>query len=362
MNFIETSLFYFLVVLLSAALARMSENGKSKAGLVAAVVLLTAVGGLRSYAVGQDTLGYKEGIEYFYAYGTTMWNHTFSVPYGVFTSAVLHICNNYSFLLVVESLITNAFFAFRLWDFRRTASLSFAMFVYTATVFPLSMCLTCQMIAVSLVFYATRFLEQNKPLLFCAWWAVGALLHASALIGVLFLIYYLFSNKSKSRSQFAAKMLASVALLFLAAYAGSKLVDRYARYSVNESSIGLMVFAQATVLAIAYFVSRETANVAPVESDGTSRLKANRMPLVFYALGILASASSYVIANAGRIAYYFTVLGPVFFGGFVKDARKIKARFCLGCFLVVWFLFYAFYAYLLHTGLGIESYSFVWMG
>lgn len=157
MNFIETSLFYFLVVLLSAALARMSENGKSKTGLVAAVVLLTAVGGLRSYAVGQDTLGYKEGIEYFYAYGTTMWNHTFSVPYGVFTSAVLHICNNYSFLLVVESLITNAFFAFRLWDFRRTASLSFAMFVYTATVFPLSMCLTCQMIAVSLVFYATRF-------------------------------------------------------------------------------------------------------------------------------------------------------------------------------------------------------------
>ena len=93
-----------------------------------------------------------------------------------------------------------------------------------------------------------------------------------------------------------------------------------------------------------------------------SRLKANRMPLVFYALGILASASSYVIANAGRIAYYFTVLGPVIFGGFVKDARKIKARFCLGCFLVVWFLFYAFYAYLLHTGLGIESYSFVWMG
>ena len=78
MNFIETSLFYFLVVLLSAALARMSENGKSKAGLVAAVVLLTAVGGLRSYAVGQDTLGYKEGIEYFYAYGTTMWNHTVS--------------------------------------------------------------------------------------------------------------------------------------------------------------------------------------------------------------------------------------------------------------------------------------------
>lgn len=361
MTFMETSFFYLLVVLLSAAFARMSENGKSKAGLVAAVVLLTAVGGLRSYVVGQDTLGYKDGIEYFYTYGTTMWNHTFSVPYGVFTSAVLHIWKNYSFLLVVESLITNAFFAIRLWDFRRTASLSFAMFVYAATVFPLSMCLTCQMIAVSLVFYATRFLEQKKPLLFCAWWAVGALLHASALIGVLFLIYYLFSNKSRSRSQFAAKMLTSVALLFLAAYAGFKLVDRYARYSVNESSIGLMVLAQAIVFAIAYFASRETANAAPVEGNGVSRLKGNRMPLVFYALGILASASSYVIANAGRIAYYFTVLAPVIFGGFVKDARKVKVRFCLGCFLVVWFLFYAFYAYLLHTGLGIESYSFVWM-
>ncbi|WP_449132873.1 EpsG family protein [Senegalimassilia anaerobia] len=362
MTFIETSLFYLLVVFLSAALARISENGKSKAGLVAAVVLLTAVGGLRAYAVGQDTLGYKEGIEYFYAYGTTMWNHTFSVPYGVFTSAVLHIWNNYSFLLVIESLITNAFFAIRLWDFRHTASLSFAMFVYAATVFPLSMCLTCQMIAVSLVFYATRFLEQKKPLLFCVWWAVGALLHTSALIGALFLIYYLFSSKSKSRSQFAAKMFASVALLFLAAYAGSRLVDRYARYSVNESSIGLMVLAQAAVLAIAYFASRETANAAPVEHNGAAQPKGNRMSLVFYALGVLASASSYVIANAGRIAYYFTVFAPVVFGGFVKGARKVKARFCLGCFLIAWFLFYTFYAYLLHTGLGIESYSFVWMG
>ena len=43
-NFIETSLFYFLVVLLSAALARMSENGKSKAGLVAAWFFLPPSG------------------------------------------------------------------------------------------------------------------------------------------------------------------------------------------------------------------------------------------------------------------------------------------------------------------------------
>lgn len=362
MTFTETTIFYLLVVLLSAALARISENGKSKAGLVAATILLTIVGGLRAYTVGQDTLGYKEGIEYFYTYGAITWKQAFSVPYGVFTSVVLHIWNNYSFVLLVESLITNACFAIRLWDYKHSVSLSFAMFVYASTMFPLSMCLTCQMLAVSLVFYATRFLEQRKPLLFCVWLVVAALLHTSALIGVLFLVYYLFSNKSKSRSQFFVKMLASVALLSLMAYASLRLVNQYERYFDRESSAGLMFFARAFVLAIAYFTSKKNAEAGDIEGNRLALPKENRAPLVFYILGLLLSVSSYVAATAGRISYYFTFFAPVVFGGFVKDARKVKARFCLACFLVVWFLFYAFYAYLLHTGLGIESYSLVWMG
>jgi hypothetical protein len=361
MTFLESTLFYCFVAVAAAALARISENGRTKVGLLLAAALLIFVSGFRAYSVGQDTIGYKEGIEYFYIYGQVMWNHSFSVPYGYFSSAVLHLWDNYTFLLVVEALITNALFVIRLWDFRDSISISFAMFVYATAVFPLSLCLICQMLAVSLVFFATRFLEVKKPLIFCIVCLPAVLIHTSALIGVLFLVYYLFSEKSGSKAQFAAKLFGAVLVVLIASYAGIKLFERYARYSINESNIGLMVFAQAFVFILAYYVYSQTSNKSGNGKHATRLSGALRLPSASYALGIIFSATSYVIANAGRIAYYFMVFGPVVFGGFVRDARCSKGRFFLACFLVVWFLLYAFYAYLLHTGLGIESYSFIWM-
>lgn len=357
MSDMTTAWFYLCVVIAVSLLAHRSDKTGSKIGLIAATALLIIVAGFRGYDVGQDTIGYKEGVEYYFTYGTQMWNHTFSDGYGLFTRSVLTICNNYTFLLVVEAIIICGLFSIRLWDYRNDCSLGFAMFVYATVEYPLSLCLTCQCLAIAIVFFASRYLDRGRPLIFLILMVIASLIHVSALVGFAMFALYLFKLEGKTKSLRYIKMLAFIVLLVGGVAAGMVLVDRYARYSVNESSLGLMVVAQLIVLMGAlmitgFFSSRDTRKLLQ-ENTGFA------LPL--YVLGIALSASSYIIANAGRIAYYFTIYGPIVFGSMVKDSGKSKPAFALGLFLVVWVLFYAWYAYLFRTGLGIEIYSFVWM-
>lgn len=217
MSEIQTALFYFAVVALVAMLARLSEEGERKTGLVFSTAMLVMVSGFRAYTVGTDTSGYWEGIQYFFNYGELMWNHTFSIPYAWITSGVLHIFDNYTFLLVIEAIITNGLFAMRLWDYKSEVSLSFAMFAYAATVFPLSLCLTCQMLAVSIAFYAVRFLDLKKPLAFMCLLVIAALVHVSAVIVVLAFAHYAFKeDDSGKRSHVAIKLFSAWLYLPLA--------------------------------------------------------------------------------------------------------------------------------------------------
>lgn len=352
----QTAWFYLLVIFASAMLAHRSDIAGKKGGLVAATLLLIFVSGFRGYDVGQDTLGYKEGVEYFFLNGTQTWNHTFSDGYGWFTRAVLSLYNNYTFLLIVQAAITCGLFAARLWDFRKSCSIGFAMFVYAATEYPLSLCLMCQCLSISVVFFATRYLDRHRPAIFVLLLVIASLNHTSALIGLSALALYLFKLESKTKAQSCGKAMGAIIIFVGGVVAAQMLIDRYAQYSVNESEAGLMVVVQALVLAgsllLAGYFSKERCS-SMASKTGCS------LPL--YAFGIVLSASSYVIPNAGRIAYYFTIFSPVVFGHLVRDSGRNKSAFVLGFLLVVWLLFYAWYAYLLHTGLGIEIYSFVWM-
>lgn len=356
----HSEVFYFFVIVLVSLISRLSEDGKGKIGIVVSTALLVFVASFRDYSVGVDTSGYKIGIEYFHAYGRILWNHAFGIPYGMFASAILDVWDNYSFLLFIEAFITNSLFALRLWDYRGSISISFAMFAYATLVFPLSLCLMCQMMAVSIVFFATRYLDSGKPVTFCLLLLVAALFHTSALVGLIYFALYIASFKSRNRVQWTAKFFGSIALILVGVCAGFQLLGKYGRYSVNESSLGLMVFAQALVFVVAYYFGYRLNNCSNSRNPQNMQIEKIK-PSTSYVLGILLSGSSYVVANAGRISYYFMIFGPVFFASIAKESSKSKSGFVLSSILVLWFLFYAWYAYLLHTGLGIEVYTFVWM-
>ena len=187
----QTIAFYLLVFAGALLLTRRSETTGRPFGLILATALLVLVSGFRAHSVGVDTGFYKIGTDYFFQNGEVYWRYSFAYGYGVFTSAILHVCNDYTVLLFVQAIITHGLIAARFWDFRHGASLTFMMLGYLCTAYLLTLCIICQFVAVAIVFYCSRFLDKGHPLLYLLGVAIAAQLHLSALISIVAVVPFL---------------------------------------------------------------------------------------------------------------------------------------------------------------------------
>lgn len=422
----QTYLFYAAVCIVCLLCAWHAERSGTRRGLVLCAVILTGVAGFRAFDVGIDTLPYKAGIEYFHAYGRVNWMTSFSHGYGVFTSLLLRIHDDYSFVLLVQAAITNGLVLARFWDLRRTCSLTCMVLTYLGTAYFVTLCITCQYVAIALVFYGSRFADTGKPVVYALFIVAASVLHTSALIAFADIAMRYCSFKGASPLGLLVRLLAIAVSPIAAVMVWRTLVQRYASYAGNGSSLGLMVFAQMAVFVVVLLVSgyfaRErarrrgagrggdgrivggralegggasgrrgpclgaggagldarrrvrgaggrragslaAAGPSDAAQDGSMRAElAHAAPYAvrLYTVGLLLSAASYVIVNAGRIAYYFTLHGAVCFGAAAKHASTSKSRLACAILIFGWLVAYAVYTYFLHEGLGIVPYSFVW--
>lgn len=426
----QTYLFYAAICIVCLLCAWHAERNGTRRGLVLCAVILTGVAGFRAFDVGIDTLPYKAGIEYFHTYGRVSWMTSFSHGYGVFTSLLLRIHDDYSFVLLVQAAITNGLVLARFWDLRRTCSLTCMVLTYLGTAYFVTLCITCQYVAIALVFYGSRFADTGKPVTYCLFIAAASALHTSALIAFADIAMRYCSFKGASPLGLLMRLLALVVLPVAGIAVWRTLAERYASYAENESSLGLMVFVQMAVFVVVLLVSgyfardrargrgagrgsggrivggrtvggwalegggasgrrgpclgaggaglgtrrrvrgggRRAGSLAAAgpsdtAQDGSVRAElAHAAPYAvrLYTVGLLLSAASYVIVNAGRIAYYFTLYGAVCFGAAAKHASTSKSRLACAILIFGWLVAYGVYTYFLHEGLGIVPYSFVW--
>lgn len=357
MTVAQTYLFYAAVCIVCLLCAWHAERNGTRRGLVLCAVILTGVAGLRAFDVGIDTLPYKAGIEYFHIYGRVNWMTSFSHGYGVFTSLLLRIRGDYSFVLLVQAAITNGLVLARFWDLRRTCSLTCMVLTYLGTAYFVTLCITCQYVAIALVFYGSRFADAGKPVVYCLFIAAASALHTSALIAFADIGLRYCGFKGASPLGLVVRLFALAVFPIAALAVWRTLVERYAGYADNESSLGLMVFVQMAVFVVVLLVSGYFARGDSVKSE-----LAHAAPYAvrLYTVGLLLSAASYVIVNAGRIAYYFTLYGAVCFGAAAKHASTSRSRLACAILIFGWLVAYGVYTYFLHEGLGIVPYSFVW--
>lgn len=364
MTVVETGLFYIGTAIISLFLCRQSEVTGKKLGIVLSAAALIFLSGLRAHTVGVDTMLYKAGVEYFFHNNQISWQYSFSIGYGIFTKLVLSVWNNYSFLLLIQAAITNGLILARFWDYRDVASLSFMLFVYLCTMYYMTLCIICQYLAVAIAFYFSRYLDRGKPLVYCVALVLASAIHISALIGLVPLVLRFFKFKGVSNLRFLAQTAMLLLIPLVAMFVAGQMSSRYSGYfsdSEYASSIGFMVFAQVFVylfslLGCGYF-SKEGSKEAQIRKrikDGAP------FSLFMYSIGILLNAASYVVAPAGRMAYYFTIFGPVVFGSLVKGCSRSKLCWVCAMLLVVWYVAYGIYTFFFHSSLGIFPYSFFW--
>lgn len=361
MSEMQTALVYFGLIIITVWLCRFSERSKKPYGLLGSVIFLSLIAGLRDYSVGIDTARYLEGIEYFYNYGQPYWKVAFSYGYGYFASVVLHIWNNYSFFLFVQALITNGLILFRLWDFRNIASISFMVFVYICSLYLNTFNIMCQCLAISIVFYSTRFLDNKQYVLFFIGLCIASAIHSSAIIAFTMALPYFVKLKGLTVGKQLLRVLVSIAMIIGSIIAYRYLLDRYSSYlesSVNLS-FGIMVFAQMIVficaMLFAGYWKKQEGNCGL-----RSKIKsASPYAPTFYFVCIFLIIAGYVIEAAGRLAYYFSLFGAICFGAIASESKRRPKDFYISSALGVWFLIYFAYTYLIVDGGGVIPYGFI---
>lgn len=356
-----TVLFYILVFTLCVLVAAWSDLSRRPYGLILAALILSAIAGFRAYEVGIDTAPYLESIFYQYETGMSDWRMTtFSDGYGQLTCWILSINANATFLLCVEALITNGLITARLWDFKDDASVAYMIFVYVTTAYLQTLCLTCQYIAIAIVFYGTRLLERKHPLLFILVVILAMQLHSSAIIGFLFLIVYIILKRTYTEMEYVLKVISLLLMAGIVILSFRKLVSAYSNYMGNESSVGFMVFVQL-IIFLTMIIASNTLHVLR-DSEGRNEISANaeKYVVIVTLLGIIVSAGSYIVPNAGRIALYFTLFSSVFYAMSIRnlqDSRTWVGLVRMG--LSTWFVLYFIYVFVVHDSLGVMNYSFV---
>lgn len=304
---VGTVVLYCLILILSILLAecatRITKNHVSCLFLL--IVLLSLFSGFRSEDVGVDSLGYA--IMYHLNGDIT------SIEFGFrWVIKFLNlISENYTFFFFTVAIITNTFIVMRFWELKDISPFKYSVFFYTATLYFLTMSGIRQWLAVAIIFWATRYIDKGKILRFVLIVLATMTIHTSAMISFIMLFPLVFKKRGKWKWLLRMCTIIITPLIFTIGYRLA--VDNYARNIIQSNNeIGLMVPIKLILLLIFvvcnFFLKKRSQSA---DSNVTTNIG---MLVFFQLLVIIASFFGYFFNNVSRIAWYFDIFTPIFYG------------------------------------------------
>lgn len=351
---ISSQVIFFLICFSGWLAFVVADKRDSKLFLVTGVAILSLGSGLRGVSVGIDTYSYYSA---FLLNFPNVWQFE-EEGFRVISNLFMTIFENPQALFLIYSAVTNALISLRLWDFRSNASFSFMMFMYIAVTYIGTMNTMRQYLAVSIVFYATRYLEvasAKNYILFVTLVLVATSIHQTAIIGFLYLIVYVWINTSKKNQVilFLIYLIAIPTLVLIIIWFEIDHIDNYLSNGLDNLNLPFMYraisFLGALILMWCY---RE-------KELRCSTIKSNRnnynIIAVFYFIGLVGSSIGMFFSFMDRIGYYFILFEAVFWG----RAVKYKTWGWLYFLMPTIYAFYVFTNELIFNGSGIFPYYLV---
>jgi len=332
------------IVLLGVCLFLINKSYKSekKSYLYAVIILLTLVVGFRDYSVGIDTINYKDGYDLI-LFGKSRYFYGVEESYKIIISIILKIVPNVRFLFLFTAFVTNYCIVVRVWSFRNIASPTFAFFVFYAVLFFYEFNISRQMVAVAMVFYGTKFLQERKYGLYIIFIIIASFFHKSALLALSFfaveLLLWKYLDSKQKRLIGISLMLTPVAFVYINDYFNSK--AKY--FEVSNVNIGMMQIAKTLLLLLVVLL--EYKKIFSKNKDTDDRvLYCQKSLTIYYLIGNLLSYLGYFYNTLDRIGLYYSIFEGVFWSvsisNIAKKENKSIIRFCV-CFLEIYILFNA---------------------
>ena len=234
---------YILCLLSVLLLSYIADKRERKIYIFLCALILSAFCGLRSVGTGVDTKNYYNFLSYIRGSGIGFGS---DIGFSVVSYFLMGIFDNPYYPLLFFATITNFLIVYRLWDFRNEASLSLMLMLYMVVYYPYTFNIVRQFLAISLVFWATRYIEREEYKKYIIFNILATTFHTSALMCFSYL-FVKFGNGAKKKKYrilgFGVAALFVVAGLFLF----SANVSKYESYLVSS---GVSIHAM-TILKIA---------------------------------------------------------------------------------------------------------------
>ena len=351
-------IFYSVVTVIVLGICVIAERSKSSIGPITLTVFLSLIVGLRSYTVGSDTMSYVDIFRLISNGGTYEKDPGFNYV----CKFLLLFSENPTFLFLVFALLTYSLVIFRLWELRGKCSFTLSFLTFYSLFFFQSMNGVRQLVAVAIVFYATRFLFKRNYYLYVALVLLAAtLFHLSAVLGFVLIgpeLFFWKELKKKEKTALVVILVLAVSFVVFLFPRVPGYLDSYRHYfDTVKKAFGLRVFALLAFLGIFVLFSRESDY--SFSSTRRERKSFFLRVAIYYFLGCVLGGVGYYYPFMERLGWHFMPYHGVLFGSAVKNRRPFKRLVFFSMSLAIAGFVLFQYLFLLN-GSNHHPYSFIW--
>ena len=347
---------FVFVIILSLIFAYYAEKKNSKIAFYLCSTTIALFSGLRGEYVGIDT---PYTYSFFEALFLGNYVYTKDLGYANVSRFLMYVFEDPAALIFLYSSITNYLIIGRLWLMRRTQSFSFMLFIYLTMFYLRSMNIMRQFFAIAIVFWATKYLEEDKLLKYCILLLVATVFHTSAFIGV-FLIFVHYWIDSKAKRSF--KVIPIIIIAFLLAYSTELYVEfsnRYSHYFINiRSEFSPVLFYELACMCFIWLLAIYCLPSNSFSFTTNGQLTSLNKKTLFIAFcGVLLNLIfGYFFVFMGRIGLYFRIFEIPFWSQCIRITRyRLIVRSAI--FVLVFYIFFTNFA---TNGFGIFPYYTIW--
>ncbi len=341
---------YILCIIVVSVSSIIAGKYNNKKALFFTAFILSVFCGLRGIGVGVDTIHYYNFLSYIRGSGIGFGS---DIGFSVISYILMGIFKNPHTPLLIYSFITNYLIVYRLWDFKEKASFPVMILIYVIIHYPYTFNIVRQFLAISIVFWATRYIERDKYIKYIILNVIATTFHTSSLLcfGYLF-VKVGFETKKKKYRYLGIGLAIIFILVGLVLFTNN--VQKYEQYFIQTSTgFHAMTILKIFCTILIIFFNKIYKNTKFSISEYREYVSMNKEIVIIYQLGLLLAGLGMFFTFMNRIGFYFLIYEMPFWGQVVRAVRnKDMYRILIGTILI-----YIIIAMLLFDTSGLIAYS-----
>lgn len=323
-----SKILFIIFIFFSILLFYLSDKKNNKFILILSIILISFIAGFRGINVGVDTK------DYFYAFNNNFprnWQFE-ELGFRYLSTTLMKIFKNPSYVCFIYSLITNFFIVFRLWDFRKKCNFTLMSFLYMLIYYVNTMNVMRQFLAVSIIFYSTKFLEGRKYLRFFIIVILMTLIHKSSLLALLLIFVYVWNSLSFNKK--IAYIIPIIAIIFVGLYYSISFEnDHITNYFSSQNlinNINITAIYRFLICIMSYLIIKSKIKFTfrydeknDMPSKDFNENEFNKYFFIYF-MGLLFTSMGMFFKHMERFGYFYLCFELIYWGYIVKNYPNKK--------------------------------------